>query len=109
MIKKVHPSSGAIFHSDQGSQFRAISVIEILNSYKLIRSMSGKGTCFDNAVIESFFSTLKTKCSEYRQTSSFEELYSILFEYLEGYYINTRRHSTLENKTPREYKDVYFK
>lgn len=109
MIHKINLKPGAIFHSDKGSQYRAICVIETLNAHHFVRSMSGKGNCFDNAVIESFFSTLKSECSEYQNATSFDQLYSIIFEYLEGYYINHRLHSILGNKTPREYSNEYFK
>lgn len=91
---------GLIFHSDQGSQYTATTVQELLAKLGFISSMSGKGSCYDNAVIESFWSTLKRECI---QGKMFEDALSIklaTFSYIEGYYNKQRKHATLGYVSP---------
>jgi len=103
-----HPGPGLLFHSDQGSQYHDTKLLFYMEEHHIQRSMSGKGCCYDNAVIESFFSTLKCELSEYREAETFDELELMLFEYIEGYYKNMRRHSYLNGRTPYEYKKMYY-
>lgn len=83
-----HPGPGLLFHSDQGSQYHDAALLSYMKDHHIQRSMSGKGCCYDNAVIESFFSTLKCELSEYKEAETFEELELMLFEYIDGYYKN---------------------
>ena len=103
-----HPGPGLLFHSDQGSQYHYDEFLSYMKDHKIQRSMSGKGCCYDNAVIESFFSTLKCELSEYKEAETFEELVLMLFEYIDGYYKNMRSHSHLNGLTPYEYKKRYY-
>jgi transposase InsO family protein len=103
-----HPGPGLLFHSDQGSQYHDAGLLSYMEDHDIKRSMSGKGCCYDNAVIESFFSTLKCELPEYREAETFDELELMLFEYIDGYYKNMRSHSYLNGLTPYEYKKMYY-
>lgn len=103
-VKKRKPKAGLIIHSDRGSQYASNNFRELLTDYGFKQSMSRKGNCWDNAVAESFFHTLKTECL-YRLENipSFSELRKILFDYIEIFYIRRRRHSSLGYLSPMEY------
>ena len=103
-VKKRRPEGGLIIHSDRGSQYASNIFREFLSDYGFKQSMSRKGNCWDNAVAESFFHTLKTECL-YRlaRTPTFDELRKILFDYIEIFYVRKRRHSSLGYLSPMEY------
>ncbi len=61
-LARRHPEPGLLHHSDRGSQYTAADYRELLTSYGIVVSMSGKGDCYDNALMESFFGTLKSEC-----------------------------------------------
>ena len=107
-ISCYHPEPGLLFHSDQGSQYHDLNLRKYINERQIRQSMSGKGNCYDNAVAESFFSTLKCELREYREAVTFDELYCMMFEYIEGYYKNMRIHSYLNWMTPYEYRRTYY-
>lgn len=95
-----------IFHSDRGSQYGSLELIKIFDNYNVQQSMSGKGNCYDNAVAESFFKTLKRELSKrYFKTKQDAELE--IFEYLEIYYNNKRIHSANNYKTPKQIFDDF--
>lgn len=92
---------GAVIHSDRGSQYTSHAYQEKLNHYDLKISMGKTGCCYDNASIESFWSTLKTEC--FPANNVFEtkrEAKAAIFEYIEAYYNTQRLHSTLNYSTP---------
>lgn len=92
---------GAILHSDRGCQYTSNAYLELLEKRGLRVSMSAKGCCYDNAAMESFWSTLKTECfpsSVVFETK--EEAKQAIFEYIEGYYHTKRMHSSLDYQTP---------
>jgi putative transposase len=92
--------SGCIFHSDRGVQYASADFRDVLNSNGFIQSMSRKGNCYDNAVAESFFHTLKIEhVYDYRYETRADARQSI-FEYIEMFYNRTRRHSALGYKSP---------
>lgn len=92
--------SGCIFHSDRGVQYASADFRDVLNSHGFIQSMSRKGNCYDNAVAESFFHTLKIEhVYDYRYEKRADARQSI-FKYIEMFYNRTRRHSTLGYKSP---------
>lgn len=103
-VKKRRPNAGLIIHSDRGIQYASNSFRNFLNDYRFIQSMSRKGNCWDNAVAESFFHTLKTECL-YRldKIPTIQELRKILFDYIEIFYIRRRRHSSLGYLSPLDY------
>lgn len=103
-IDRKRPPSGLIVHSDRGVQFASAEFRSLLNKYRLQQSMSRKGNCYDNAVQESFFHTMKTE-SLYRLgfIPTKEELKRILFDYIEVFYNRKRRHSSLGYLSPVDY------
>lgn len=94
------PSVGFIFHSDRGVQYACNDFAKKIKSAKGIQSMSRKGNCWDNAVSESFFKTLKIECVYKRKIKSAKEAYSILFNYIDGWYNTQRQHSYLNGIAP---------
>ena len=97
-------TEGLIFHSDRGSQFASHRVQNLLLDHGIKASMSRKGDCWDNAVAESFFGTLKTElvCQTTYQTK--KEARLDMFEYIESYYNKKRIHSYLNYMTPENYE-----
>jgi putative transposase len=96
------PSTGLIFHSDQGSAYGAISYRELLAEHGLQASMSRRGNCHDNAVAESFFSNLKNEVMHDRYFSSRDEAQAVVRDYIEVYYNRMRIHQTLGYQTPED-------
>lgn len=99
-----NPDSGLIFHSDRGSQFSSDRVKQVLRSNGIQQSMGAKGTCYDNAVLESFFSTLKKELIYREKYQDIDELQKSLFEYIEIFYNRQRKHSTLGYLSPYEFE-----
>jgi transposase InsO family protein len=97
------PPAGLLHHSDQGSQYTSSTYLNCLNAALAELSMSGAGNCYDNAVMESFFSTLKTECV----TAVFlthAQARTVIFEYLEVWYNRQRLHSTLGYYSPVDFE-----
>ena len=87
-----------IFHSDRGVQYACHEFKNLLQSYKLIeRSMSRKGDCWDNAVAESFFKTLKVEHVYHKNFKTFKEAELSIFEYIEAWYNVNRIHTTIKS------------
>lgn len=98
------PAEGLIVHSDRGSQYAGNDFKAILEQNKFIGSMSRKGDCWDNAVAESFFHTLKVELIHRYKFRTREEAKRKIFAYVEMYYNRRRAHSTLGNLSPYEYE-----
>ena len=96
---------GIIFHSDRGSQYASEAVRDMLKDNKMIQSMSRKGNCYDNAVMESFFHTLKTELVKFETFRTREEAKMKIFDYIEIYYNRQRIHSAISYFTPVEYEN----
>jgi transposase InsO family protein len=92
--------AGLIFHSDRGKQYADARVRQILGAHRIRQSMSSTGNCYDNAMAESFFATLKRGHVFWQPFQTVEEARRILFEYLEIFYNRVRRHSSLGHKSP---------
>lgn len=108
-VCREHPEPGLIFHSDQGTQYADKGFRKLLKKHKMIQSMSGKGNCYDNAVAESFFRTLKSELI-YRITLATRQAARLrIFEYIEITYNRFRRHSTLGYLSPVDYLNNYKK
>ena len=91
-------AQGLIFHSDRGIQYACHEFKNLLQSYKLVeRSMSRKGDCWDNAVAESFFKTLKVEHVYHKKFRTFKEAELSIFEYIEAWYNVNRIHTTIES------------
>lgn len=102
-IKNRKPGRDTIFHSDRGVQYTATAVRNVIASHGMKQSMSRKGNCWDNAVAESFFKTLKTELIFGQKTKNKDDLKVALFEYIEIWYNRNRRHSHLKNRTIQEF------
>lgn len=105
-VKNRNIEQGLIFHSDRGVQYASKKFVNVLNSYKKItRSMSRKGNCWDNAVAESFFKSMKTELIYGNKLISKEQMKVQIFEYIEIWYNRKRRHSALNYKTIEEFNN----
>jgi len=93
-------SQGLILHSDQGRQFASAAYRQVLTQHGLTASMSRKGNCYDNAFIESFFSTLKYELIYHHRFGSFAQARTAIFDYIESFYNRTRLHSSLAYQSP---------
>ena len=99
---------GLIFHSDRGVQYANNKFANVLNSYKKItRSMSRKGNCWDNAVAESFFKSLKTELIYGNKLINKEQMKLEIFEYIEIWYNKKRRHSALNYQNIDEFNNQF--
>ncbi len=100
-------SSQLIFHSDQGVQYACSEFTDILKRYPVIRqSMSRKGNCWDNAVAESFFKTLKAEWTLHYNYQTRKQAALSVFEYIEGWYNVKRKHSALGYRSPAEFEKL---
>ena len=98
------PEKGLIFHTDRGVQYASKKFTNVIDSYKIItRSMSRKGNCWDNAVAESFFKTLKTEQIYGNKLKTKDQMKLDIFEYIEIWYNRKRRHSALKYRTIEEF------
>lgn len=104
-IKNRPVKKGLIFHSDQGVQYATKKFTNVLESYGVIRSMSRKGNCWDNAVAESFFKSLKTELIYGNKLVTKEQMKIDVFEYIEIWYNKKRRHRALNYKTIEEFNN----
>lgn len=97
-----------IHHSDQGVQYASHSFQNRLDVANIQQSMSGKGNCYDNAVVEPFFASLKTEEVDDAHYETRQQAKTSLFSYLEGFYNSKRRHSSLNYLSPDEFERLYF-
>ena len=93
-----------LFHSDRGSQYAAHNYRDKLAQWEIVCSMSGKGNCWDNAPVESFFATLKKELVYREKYQTHEQAKASLFYYIEVFYNRQRRHSALGYKSPHDYE-----
>lgn len=98
------PAPGLIVHADQGIQFASAVFRELLLAWESVLSMSRRGNCWDNAVAESFWSTLKAELTEVARFPTRDAAHTALFEYLEGFYNHERRHSRLDYVSPAAFE-----
>jgi putative transposase len=105
-IEQRRPPAGFIHHSDQGVQYRARAYRVEVERCGGIVSMSRRGNCLDNAVVESFFSALKRELPNDRPVEDVRELKRVLFAYIEAYYNTRRRHSALGYESPNRYEQL---
>lgn len=103
------PTTGLIFHSDRGSQYASTDFRKLLEKQGVIQSMSGKGNCYDNAVAESFFHTLKTELIYWNKYRTRKDAKSSIFNFIEVFYNRRRRHSYLNYLSPFNFELLYFR
>jgi putative transposase len=101
-LKRRSPEAGLLHHSDQGCTYASEDYQRILDARGITCSMSRRGDCYDNAVIESFFSTVKSELAD--RFNSFGEAKMALFDYIEVFYNQRRRHSTLGQISPAAFE-----
>ncbi len=106
MTRQIHADT--IFHSDRGSQYTCSKVRKMLENYGMTQSMSLSGCCYDNAVAESFFATLKKELVHKADFVSRNQAQSSIFEYVEVFYNRVRMHSSLGNKSPVCYENEWL-
>jgi putative transposase len=99
-----NPAAGLVHHSDRGVQYACHDYQRVLADEEMVPSMSRTANCWDNAVAESFFSTLKQELVHRRDFATHDEARAALFHYIEGFYNRRRRHSSLGFVSPEEYE-----
>ena len=107
LVMAIHnrkPDDGLVWHTDRGSQYASNSHRKLLSENNIVQSMSRKGNCWDNAVSESFFHTLKTELTHHCQFKSREEAKQAIFEYIEVFYNRERLHSANGYMSPMDYE-----
>jgi len=105
-IDRRSPPAGMIHHSDRGVQYAAHAFQGVLDQHGIVCSMSGKGNCYDNAVKESFFHTLKTELCDHERYRTREQARASIFEYIEAFYNRQRIHSTLGYLSPFDFESL---
>ena len=98
------PAPGLIFHSDQGSAYGSQYYREVMRQHGLVASMSRKGNCWDNAAMESFFSSLKTERTARKTYRTRNDARADVFDYIERFYNPKRRHSTIGYMSPMDFE-----
>lgn len=106
---KRKPSKGLLIHSDRGVQYASKDFRRQLKMVRAQQSMSRKGNCWDNAVAESFFHTLKTSYLYHQRFKTIEEAQAGLFWYIEMYYNRRRKHSSNGRMTPARVEELFWK
>ena len=93
-----------LHHSDRGVQYASDDYMHLLRSHKIAVSMSGRGDCYDNAMMESFWATLKTELVHHEQYATREQAKQSIFEYVEVFYNRKRLHSSLGYVSPESFE-----
>lgn len=102
------PLGNLLMHSDRGSQYASFDYQRILRTFGLVCSMSRKGNCWDNAISESFFASLKTECVYQLDLDTRAMAQNEIFDYIEVFYNRERFHSSLGNLSPWEFEQNYY-
>jgi putative transposase len=103
-IARRHPGQGLLHHSDRGVQYASEDYMYMLQSHDIQASMSGKGDCWDNAAMESFWATLKTELVNHERYATREQARASIFEYIEVFYNRKRLHSSLGYESPEAFE-----
>jgi putative transposase len=106
-LRQRQPVGRLIHHSDRGSQYTSHAFQKLLADNAITPSMSGRGNCYDNAVAESFFGTLKTELIHHAFYRTRDEAMTDIFFYIEGFYNRTRRHTSLDFLSPAEFEAAH--
>ena len=105
-LSRRRPGAGLLHHSDRGSQYTSQGYQDLLKEHGIEISMSKKGDCYDNALMESFFGTFKEACVERHTLKTRSEARQVIFEYLEVFYNRQRKHSSLGYVSPANYQKM---
>ena len=106
-IESRNPEKGLIHHSDRGSQYCSEEYLRTLEEHEFRSSLSVAGNCLDNAVVESFFSSLKQECIYRNSFSTREEAKEKIIEYIETFYNSKRIHSSNNGVSPMEFEHLH--
>jgi len=98
------PPPGLVIHSDRGSQYASGTYRQLLEEIRAVPSMSRRANCYDNAMMESFWSTLKAECFASYLPATHREARRLIFEYIETYYNRVRLHSSLGYQSPVDFE-----
>ncbi|MBL1140425.1 MAG: IS3 family transposase [Proteobacteria bacterium] len=102
------PQAKVIVHSDQGSQYTSDECQRFIAHHNIDPSMSRRGNCYDNAVAESFFHSLKSERIRGKIYKTREEARQDIFDYIEWFYNPQRRHSHCDNMPPNQFEEMYY-
>jgi putative transposase len=102
------PTSGLLHHSDRGCQYASAEYRHLLHTHGLLPSMSRTANPYDNAAMESFFSTLKTECLHRHPTDSRAQTQARVFDYIETFYNRVRLHSALDYLSPMDFENLHI-
>jgi transposase InsO family protein len=105
-VRQRRPEPGVIFHSDRGCQYTSARYADLADSLGVRLSVGRKGQCWDNAVAESFFATIKTELLDRQPWPTKAKAHKAIFEYIEGWYNTRRLHSSLGYLSPTAYETV---
>jgi len=105
-LRKRNPPPGLVHHSDRGTQYAGQAYQQLLAEHGIVCSMSRRGNCWDNACVESFFSTLKRELPNDHVFEDWREVERAVFAYVDAYYNTRRPHSALGYRTPNEYEQL---
>jgi len=101
------PTRGVIFHSDRGCQYTSAQYRRLADRHGVRLSVGRRGQCWDNAVAESFFATIKTELLDRRAWPTRAAAHKAIFNWIEGWYNTRRRHSTLDYLSPAAYEGTF--
>ena len=101
------PPAGLIHHSDRGSQYCSADYRRLLKDHGFVASMSGRGNCYDNAMVESVFKTIKSELIWRTAFTSRDEAAKAIGQYIEGFYNPRRRHSGLGYASPATFETAF--
>ena len=104
-IRNRRPDAGLIIHSDRGVQYACHDFRRLLDKHGFVQSMSRKGDCWDNAVVESFFATLKTELIHHEDFLTRRQATGQIFWFIEGFYNTSRKHSFLGQISPAQFEE----
>jgi putative transposase len=105
-IGRRQPEAGLLHHSDRGCQYVSEKYQRFLNKHGIIVSMSRKGNCWDNSVMERFFGSLKSERTDGKNYVTYEEAKADIIDYIEMFYNSVRLHSTLNYLSPIQFENI---
>ena len=106
--RDIAPGADLIHHTDRGSQYTADDYLARLKEYGILVSMSGKGDPYDNAMMESFFSTLRAELTDLERFPTRQAARTAVFEFIEVFYNRQRLHSSLGYRSPADFETVHL-
>jgi transposase InsO family protein len=107
-VSAKRPAKGLLHHSDRGSQYCSLEYRKLLVQFGMKTSMSGKGNCYDNAPMESFWGTLKQELVHHRRYATRNEAMREIREYIEVFYNRQRKQARLGYLSPAAYKRKFY-